>query len=138
MAGPTGGPCYGAMNVNNVVDVLDTNIGSEALARIRETGVLVPEFDNVYSYLRDHREMIGLVEELAEPLLREFHSDSQLSLELYRDRESDDHYLTIYVRQHSYQPTLFERIDSVVRQFDQQLSKASGWLQVTTDFLKPR
>lgn len=67
----------------------------------------------------------------------EFGDNSQISVELYRDPECDDEYVSIYVRQDSYDNDILERIEEVCKEYEVALTDTSGWLLVTTDF-KPK
>ena len=67
-----------------------------------------------------------------------FGSDNELSLELYKDPEFEDRYLTLYMRQEEYLPDTMDRIEAVRRQFDEALENVSGQLLITTDFRRPR
>lgn len=66
-----------------------------------------------------------------------FGENSQISVELYRDPEFDDQYISIYVRQDSYDDDILEQIEEVCSEYEEALSDTSGWLLVTTDF-KPK
>jgi hypothetical protein len=60
-------------------------------------------------------------------------------LELYRDPEIDDEYLTLYVRQRRYDADkLLEEIEDLRAGSQAALRETSGWLLVTTDFRPPR
>ena len=62
----------------------------------------------------------------------------ELSLELYKDPEVDDRYLTIYVRQKNYDSEIIKRIDKVSERFDDLLEKVSSFLLLTADSRRPR
>lgn len=68
----------------------------------------------------------------------EFGKDAQISVELYKDPECDDEYVTICVRQDSYDDDIMERIDAVCTGYEDALTNTSGWLMVTTDFQPKR
>ena len=63
---------------------------------------------------------------------------AQLSLELYRDPEVSDAYLTLYARQEDYEPGLMDELEEVSKQLDEHLEGTSGFLLLTTDFQPPR
>jgi len=102
-----------------------------SLARLN---ILMPNAPDIIAYLGEHAELASAVTEIAAELRREFTPDAVLSLELYRDPEIDDSYLTFYVRQDAYSPDLLARIDRVSEVFATQLAQASGYVLVTTDF----
>lgn len=68
----------------------------------------------------------------------QFGKDAQISVELYKDPEFDDEYVTICVRQDSYDDDILDRIDAVCTEYEDALTNTSGWLVVTTDFQPKR
>jgi hypothetical protein len=66
------------------------------------------------------------------------HNATQFSLELYRDPEIDDSYLTLYVRRTSYEPGILDSIDEINLECELLLAGIRGWLITTTDFRMPR
>ena len=96
--------------------------------------IAVPEPRAVNAYLRQHPDLAQLVPALCAKARREFGNPTVLSLELYRDPEIDDSYLTLYVRQENYTPDLLDRIHEVSAVNEMALAKTSGHFLITTDF----
>jgi len=71
-------------------------------------------------------------------LIKTFSEDAKLFLEIYRDPEIHDEYLTLYIRKNEYEEMILDRIDETMSEFEPALGSASGWLLVTTDFLLPK
>lgn len=67
----------------------------------------------------------------------EFRRDATITLDLYQDPESDDRYLTIYVRQKEYDKNILKRIDKICDEYEPALKGQSGWLLLTTDYKHP-
>lgn len=67
----------------------------------------------------------------------EFRCDSTITLDIYQDPESDDRYLTIYVRQNEYDTNIIKRMDKICDEYEPTLNDQSGWLLLTTDFKSP-
>src|SRR5207248_2026455 len=92
----------------------------------------------VAAYLRDHPDMVAIVNALGAALVREFeHEPAQIELDQYDDPEIDDHYLTFMVRLPVYPEdvrALMDRLDRVSDPFDAQFTTVSGSVLVTTDF----
>lgn len=63
-----------------------------------------------------------------------FGDSSQISVELYRDPECNDEYVSIYVRQDTYDDDIFGQIEEVSSECEVALTNTSGWLLITTDF----
>jgi len=66
-----------------------------------------------------------------------FGAHAQLSLEVYRDPEIEDEYLTLYLRQQDYDRNLLEAIEDICEEYEEELAERSGSLLVTTDFRPP-
>jgi hypothetical protein len=100
-------------------------------------GVFLPNIGEVAHYLLLCPDMIDLLEPVCEAALARFPCPSQVALELFKDPESDDQYLTVCVRQHEYDEDILDVLDEVSAPFDDVLCGTSGWLLVTTDFQDP-
>jgi hypothetical protein len=100
-------------------------------------GFRFPNPVEVIDYLQKHRGLYDttlLACILAE---EEFGARAQISLELYKDPEIDDQYLTIYIRQNEYESDIIEKIDAVCRDYAPAMTGDSGYILVTTDFHPP-
>src|SRR5262245_4980384 len=96
--------------------------------------IIVPNAREVRSYLREHPDLMTLVSRICERALSEFGERADLTLEVYRDPEFDDAYLTLCVQLPRYDATTTKRIDAVWEAFEADLCKSTGWLIMTTDF----
>ena len=115
-----------------------TNSRLETLvAEMSPMGLCIPNFPEVKSYLFHHPDMIDLVQPICKAVLDRFPPPSQVALELFKDSEGDDQYLTVHVRQEQYDEDILDVLDEVSNQFDDILCDTSGWLLVTTDFQDP-
>jgi hypothetical protein len=99
--------------------------------------VEIPDLGEVKSYLQGHPDLAELLVPICRQIRDVLGHQAELSLEVYRDPECSDHYLTLFVRQRVYEPDLLARIEQVSSRFEEQLSERSGWLLVTTDFRPP-
>lgn len=97
----------------------------------------MPRGDEVSAYLEQHPDLVDTVVALGTCMRQEFGEDAELSLELYRDPEIDDLYLTLYVRKAVYEKDVIDRIDRIASVFADALNSTSGWLIATTDFHPP-
>ncbi len=98
----------------------------------------MPKRNGVVAYIAEHVNLAKLLPRICRQLRQAFGREVELSLELYRDPEIDDTYLTLYVRQEKYDSAIIERIEAVSRQFNDKLEQVSGYLLLTTDFHRPR
>lgn len=103
-----------------------------------EKSVIVPDRRAVRGYLKQHGDLASDVSAICEAARKEFGSEAELALEVYRDPEIRDHYLTLYVRLDSYDGDTMARIERISAPFERRLSRSSGYLLVTTDFRPPR
>jgi hypothetical protein len=92
----------------------------------------------VSSYLSSHPDLGDPVLAVCAEVRKEFGPEAELALQVYRDPEIHDCYLSLYVRLTSYDDSIIPRLDRVSQPFDEELSRASGYLLVTTDFRPPR
>ncbi len=106
----------------------------EVLKRIQELGVCIPFSFPVEEYLFHYPDLIESILPICEIVKTKFKESTNLSLELYRDKEGDDSYLTIYVRQKEYGKTIINEIDEIFSQYELYLFDKKGWIIVTTDF----
>jgi hypothetical protein len=97
----------------------------------------VPKRADVTNYVAKYKQLGKLLPEVCAQLRQAFGPQAELSLELYRDPEIDDPYLTLYVREAKYGPEIMQKIDAVSREFNGKLEQVSGYLLLTTDFHRP-
>jgi hypothetical protein len=109
-----------------------------ASASSLKEAVYGPDRKAVRAYLKRHGDLATHLPAVCDAARKEFGSEAELALELYRDPEIRDHYLTLYVRLDSYDSETMARIDRVSANFERRLAHASGYLLLTTDFRPPR
>jgi len=100
--------------------------------------VQIPKRNEVALYLGEHRQLGRLLPEVCAKVRKAIGPNAELSLEVYRDPEIDDRYLTLYVRQTNYDDSTMDRIETIGSQFNSRLEKVTGYLLLTTDFHRPR
>ena len=110
----------------------------DVLEVLKAMHVMIPETSEVSEYLLDHPDLSCLIPPICCKLIKTFHEDARLFLEIYRDPEIHDEYLTLYVRKNVYEEQILDYIDEAIAEFESALGSASGWLLVTTDFLLPK
>ena len=98
----------------------------------------VPDRKAVCAYLKRHADLAAQLPRVCEAARKEFGLEAEFSLEVYRDPEIRDRYLTLYVRLDCYGDDTIARIDRVSRHLERRLGRSSGYLQLTTDFRPPR
>jgi hypothetical protein len=106
----------------------------EALARLRKLGIRVPCPSEVREYLLSYPDTVGALEQIGEVAAAEMGSTTELTLELYRDAEAADEYLTIYARQAEYQDTDLDEIDRVRELYEPYITGVSGWILLAPDY----
>jgi len=110
----------------------------DILENLKAMHVMIPESPEVSEYLLAHLDLSCLIPMICSKLIKTFSEDAKLFLEIYRDPEIHDEYLTIYIRKNKYEEMILDRIDEAMSEFESALGSASGWLLVTTDFLLPK
>jgi len=107
----------------------------DVLEVLKAMHVMIPETSEVSEYILAHPDLSCLIPAICCKLIKMFPEDSKLFLEIYRDPEIHDEYLTLYVRKNVYEEQILDCIDEAMAEFERALGSASGWLLVTTDFL---
>jgi hypothetical protein len=100
-------------------------------------GFRFPNPEDVIDYLQKHRGLYDTTLYACILTEEKFGSHAQISLELYKDPEINDQYLTIYVRQNEYEPDIIEKIDNVCKEYAPAMTGEEGYILVTTDFHPP-
>jgi len=100
--------------------------------------VLIPRLARVRGYLLRYPDILDTVREVAGLARERFGPEAELSLEVYRDPECRDEYLTLYVRMHRYGTDMVAEIDALRSEYEEAMADKGGWLLVTTDFQPPR
>lgn len=113
------------------------NVGSP-LRSLTATGVISENWASVRAYLRRHRNLSSLLPKIINGVRNEFGPGADLSLDVYRDPEIDDQYLTLRVSLPRYGPDTMNRIEAVSRRFERHIRPSSGYLLLTTDFRPAR
>lgn len=111
---------------------------SAASAEFAAYEIAIPGPLEVDQYLSDHANLKLLLPQICQRVRAEFGKAAELSLELYRDPEIDDQYLTLYVRQSRYDANITEKLDRLNEQFSVALQNCTGYFLLTTDFRLPR
>ena len=104
------------------------------LRRLRKFGIRIPRPSEVREYLREYPDTVGALERIGEIAAAELGTTAELSLELYRDFETRDKYLTVYARQADDDDTLLDEIDRVRELYEPYIRDVSGWILLAPDF----
>jgi len=108
------------------------------VATLHSMGVRVPQSGEVKAYLLAHADLLGALREIAGRTMARCAPRDEVSLELYRDPEAHDEYLTMYLRQRQYAADAWQLIEELGEATGALLAGSSGWVLVTTDFQPPR
>ncbi|MBI2864726.1 MAG: hypothetical protein HYX94_09225 [Chloroflexi bacterium] len=108
------------------------------LKSLKPKGILVPDLPEVTNYLLVHSDLVDLLPCVSAYARKLLGADTQLSLEIYRDPEIEDEYLTFCVRQDHYQGNILELIDRVYAACGNEFGRISGGFLMTTDSQAPR
>ena len=100
--------------------------------------VALPNPAEVSRWLADDPKLAELIPSVCRHMRKHMGPAVELSLEVYRDPEIDDQYLTLYVRQEHYDVSIMDRIDQARTGLMRSLARVAGRLFITTDFCPPR
>lgn len=112
-------------------------IRDDLLTSLERHGVIVPNQSSVLEYVVQFADLADVLPDVCERVRAEFGPDVELSLEVYRDREIADEYLTLYVRLTNYRADTMDRIEHVSESLEARTTPGSGYLLITTDFRSP-
>jgi hypothetical protein len=110
---------------------------NETLIDLQKNNIVIKNYGDVYGYLSLHPKLISILIPICESTRQVFCSNTELSLELYSDPEIKDQYLTLYIRQSSYEKDVLDKINCLNEQCEKELSEVEGYLLITTDYQPP-
>lgn len=114
-----------------------TRATATIVTALQGLGVKMPQPEEVVDYLVRHFDLAPILAQACLAAIKEFEADAQYVLEVFKDPDSEDTYLTLYIRQHEYAEEVMERIHKLWKVYEPGLANKSGWLLVTTDFQSP-
>lgn len=117
----------------NDVALLDIRLGKLAAERI-----VSDNWPGVRRYLRRRLDTAAMLTTICKQVRKEFGANAELSLEVYRDPEINDRYLSLCIRLAHYGPDMMERIEKVSQSFESRISPSRGYVLLTTDFRPAR
>ena len=100
-----------------------------------EHRVLVPNAREVEDYFAVHPQLALMLPSIGADVRRTLGPDVELSLELYKDPEIDDRYLTMYVRKETYESDMLDQLEAIRDRFNGvKWREIPGYFLLTTDF----
>lgn len=105
--------------------------------KMTSMGILMPDSENIFSYLLDHDQMIDFVLQACSEVFKRLGARAQLSLEFFIDPEFDDAFPILLLRQNQYEDDLLDVIKDIRNNYETKLSKLNGDFHITTDFQPP-
>jgi hypothetical protein len=101
-------------------------------------GVLLPNVQEVEDYLTLHPQLALMLPSICADVRQAVGAHVELSLELYKDPEIEDRYLTLYVRKEKYEPDILDHLEAISDRFNANLAEIPGYFLLATDFSLPR
>jgi hypothetical protein len=98
--------------------------------------VCVRHTEEIADYLARYPDLATHLPAIVAKTRSEF-PDGQLCLDLYRDPEIDDSYLTLCVRLVHYDTEIMDRIERASKSFEDCITPDRGYLLLMTDFRPP-
>lgn len=111
---------------------------STQLAKLNGAGVVSRHWQEVREYLERYPDLAAMLPTICDRARQEFQPPNELALQMYRDPEIKDEYLTLYIRQVQYEPSIIARIERLSDLFSDRFEREAGYLLLTTDFRSPR
>ena len=110
----------------------------QVLSKVRLLGVVISDIDYIRNYLLCYPDIIDLILPICRHVKKEFPSPAQVLLEVYRDPEIDDKYISIEICQKEYDENVMKQIEQIEAEHQEELIGKSGWIIVTTNFRQLR
>ena len=104
---------------------------------ICQRDIKIPQIEAVSTYLKQYPELSELLNKTLKASRQTFGPKAQLSLEVYHDIETNDEYLTLYVRQTKYDSEIMKKIKQLRKKYRGLAKETKGRLLLTTDFRPP-
>jgi len=107
------------------------------MATLASERVTVHDTPELRTYLLEFPEVLNVLPEAARAA-RAHLPEAELHLDVYHDPEIEDRFLVLCARLHHYDGDVMRRIEAAESEFLPRLSDMKGWIQLTTDFGKPK
>ena len=117
-----------------VSDPPDDQPINDVLENIARGQISIDLASGVSDYLLCHTDMTSLLAQVAATLPALFPPETRIELGIYNDPEIDDQYLRFSVFLVSYDEEVAAILSSVYKNLGAQLTKKSGWIQVSPIF----
>jgi len=109
----------------------------DTLDYFSKRGVKNGSVSRVRSYFYLYPDTMRLSKYAADLAIQRFGPDSELSLEVYQDQETQYERLTLYVRQHKYDNKTMKVIKQIRKEYRESFAETRGRFLLTTDFRIP-
>lgn len=106
---------------------------NESFTQIKRLKIKIPHEQEIWGQLVEIPQMAIQLSEACR-LSRDEFPDSELSLEMFYDPESEDQYPILYIRQQVYEKDIMSRIENIMEEFEWYFVTNMGWFLITTDF----
>ncbi len=91
---------------------------------------------DIKDYLYSHPDMVNFVKRISETTRDYFGDSAYLTLELYKDPEIDDKYLTLLINDRNAPGLILDKIYKIIEGYEKDFSELSGWLMLGPDYRK--
>jgi hypothetical protein len=106
--------------------------------RLAEHKIVLSDAQEVSLYLTHYPQLAQLLPKICAEIRQALGWEVELSLDVYKDPEIDDRYLTLYARKQKYEPDILDRLQAVSESFNHRLEEVPGYFLLATDFSAPR
>ena len=127
-------------------DVPDESVEDEIVSIVRAVedvleylmalDITISRTSDIRDYLYSHIDMVSFVKRLSETTRDYFGDSAVLTLELYKDPEINDSYLSLLVYDRIDPDLVLNKIDNIIEGYEIDFSEMSGWLMLGRDYRK--
>ncbi len=105
----------------------------QILMKAAEVDVKITDPESILEFIREDQQLEAVLITILERAAESF-DDSTLFLEVFKDRESQDRFPVLQIRQTNYDKSLMARIRKFRDEMGDILNECDTWVHVTTDF----
>jgi hypothetical protein len=106
----------------------------ETLDYFYRRGIKIESPSRARNYFYRYPDTMILSKYAADLAIQRFGPDSELSLDVYQDQETQYERLTLYVRQHKYDNDIMKMIKQIRKEYRELSAETRGRFLLTTDF----
>lgn len=116
----------------------DSDLVEDVIKHFHNKNIRMEKLSIIRDYFYYFPDIAELSMNVTDMVKSKFDSETQLSLEMHGERNSESEYIALCIRMSSYDDSVMERIRNIREEYAESLTEMNGWFLLTTDFMPPR